>query len=234
MKLGVNVDHVATLRNLRGTTYPCIITAARTAMSAGASFITVHLREDRRHVSDQDLEALICEKDIPINLEMAATEEMAAIALKHRPQHVCLVPEKRNEVTTEAGLDVVSNAPYLREYVRKLKGEGIKVSLFLDPTSEQIEKAKEIDVDVVELHVGEYCNTRSDGALAQIVRAAALCTYNNIECHAGHGIDYSSAQALSQIQSIACLNVGHFLICESVTTGLHAAVRRMIDTISRK
>lgn len=233
MKLGVNVDHVATLRNLRGTPYPCIVTAARTAISSGASFVTVHLREDRRHVTDIDLANLTSAQGIPINLEMATTQEMLSIAIQTKPQAVCLVPEKRQEVTTEHGLDAVGSAPYLRGYIEKLQGEGIDVTLFLDPIEEQIEQAVELRANTVELHVGEYSRTRSRDAYSRIISAVQICTTNQIQCHAGHGIDYYIASRLSTIQGISCINVGHFLVCEALKCGLDQAIRRMLSVISR-
>ncbi|QJC27670.1 pyridoxine 5'-phosphate synthase [Anaplasma platys] len=233
MKLGVNVDHVATLRNLRGTAYPCILSAARTAMQAGAAFITVHLREDRRHVRDADLAVLTHDPGLPINLEMAATEEMAGIALAYRPPTVCLVPEKRNEVTTESGLDVVTQSEELQAYIAKLHAAGIRVTLFVEPLEEQIVKAAELKADTVELHVGEYCRTRSAAALKQITTAAATATRRGIECHAGHGIDQEAAKALASVPGVSALNVGHFVICDAIQNGLAEAVSKMINIIQQ-
>ncbi|MDB1135083.1 pyridoxine 5'-phosphate synthase [Candidatus Anaplasma sp. TIGMIC] len=226
MLLGVNVDHVATLRNLRGTTYPSIVEAARVAVDNGADFITVHLREDRRHVRDGDLHELRRDVTAPLNLEMAATDEMITIAKEIRPEYVCIVPEKREEVTTESGLDakVLENEPAI---VEELQRHGIKVTLFLDPYSEQIEIASRLGVDKIELHVGEYCRTRSSDEFDRITKAAELCYSKGIECHAGHGIDYGAAVQLSKLRHITAINVGHFIVCEAVLHGMANAVGKM-------
>ncbi|ABD43567.1 pyridoxine 5'-phosphate synthase [Anaplasma phagocytophilum] len=232
MQLGVNVDHVATLRNLRGTTYPSIVELANIAVEHGADFITVHLREDRRHVRDDDLYALKKHVNVPINLEMAATEEMLAIAKELSPEFVCLVPEKREEVTTESGLDTKLLYDTRLFIISELQRHGIKVTLFLDPSEEDIACAKRMNVDKIELHVGAYCISRAPQELEMITRAAQLVHEAGMICHAGHGIDYECAAAISKVKHITAINVGHFLVCEAITQGMGNAVRKMKDIIT--
>ncbi|BAI71817.1 pyridoxine 5-phosphate synthase [Azospirillum sp. B510] len=234
-RLGVNIDHVATVRNARGGAHPDPVRAARLAIEAGADGITAHLREDRRHIVDRDIERLMAEIDRPLNFEMAATDEMLAIALRHKPHAACLVPEKRTEVTTEGGLDVVGQYDQLVRRVGDLGAAGIRVSLFIDPEPAQLDAAKRLGAPVVELHTGAYCDahTNPQGAaereaeLARIVRAAAHAEAIGLECHAGHGLSYDSVGPVAAIPTIVELNIGHFLIGEAIFVGLTNAIARM-------
>jgi pyridoxine 5-phosphate synthase len=230
LRLGVNIDHVATIRNARGDKYPDPIRAARLAEQAGADGITAHLREDRRHISDEDIARLARELTVPLNLEMAATDAMLAIALRHKPHAACLVPERRAELTTEGGLDVAAAAARLAPFVARLAQTGIRVSLFIDPEQKQLEAAKAVGAPVVELHTGAYCN--SEGAqraleLKRIIDAAALADALGLECHAGHGLGFETVGAIAAIPTVAELNIGHFLIGEAIFGGLDSAIRRM-------
>jgi pyridoxine 5-phosphate synthase len=230
LRLGVNIDHVATLRNARGGNYPDTLRAARLAAKAGADGITVHLREDRRHIRDDDVERLVRGLDIPVNLEMAATEEMAAIALKLLPHAVCLVPEKRQELTTEGGLDVASAAGILKPFVGRLVAAGIRVSIFVDSVPAQVEAAGAVGAPAVELHTGAYCDAegpRQAEELARLAQAARRGAALGLEIHAGHGLTFDNVGAVAAIPEIVELNIGHFLISEAVFIGLEAAVRRM-------
>ena len=230
LRLGVNVDHVATVRNARGGAYPDPVRAALAAMEGGANGITAHLREDRRHIRDQDIERLKAEVPLPLNLEMAATPAMAKIALRVRPHAVCLVPEKRNEVTTEGGLDAAGQMNSLKGLIQELGEAGIRVSLFIDPVEAQIEAARVLGSPVVELHTGSYCDAEGDARqheLDRLVVAAARARQAGIECHAGHGLTYATVKPVAAIPEIAELNIGHFLIGEAVFIGLPEAVRRM-------
>ncbi|ACZ49393.1 pyridoxal phosphate biosynthetic protein [Anaplasma centrale str. Israel] len=233
VQLGVNVDHVATLRNLRGTTYPDVVKIASEAVECGADFITVHLREDRRHIKDGDVFALKRHLAVPLNLEMAATREMLEIAKEVAPQYVCLVPEKREEITTESGIDAKGAFDALAPVVSDLRRSGIGVTLFIEPEEEQVDYAKKLCADKVELHVGAYCLNKSQSELEKIACAAAYSHAQGMECHAGHGIDYSTAATIATISHVSALNVGHFLICESLLHGVGSAVRNMKKIISR-
>jgi pyridoxine 5-phosphate synthase len=230
LRLGVNIDHVATIRNARGGKHPDPIRAARLAEQAGADGITAHLREDRRHISDEDIARLARELTVPLNLEMAATDAMLAIALKHKPHAACLVPERRAELTTEGGLDVAAAAARLAPFVGRLSQTGIRVSLFIDPEQKQLDAAKAIGAPVVELHTGAYCD--ADGSqraleLKRIIDAAASAEALGLECHAGHGLGFETVSAIAAIPTIAELNIGHFLIGEAIFGGLDSAIRRM-------
>jgi pyridoxine 5-phosphate synthase len=236
LRLGVNIDHVATIRNARGEAYPDPARAAEVAMMAGADGITAHLREDRRHISDGDIDALAAltrQRGRPLNLEMAVTPEMEAIALAHRPHAACLVPERREEVTTEGGLDVVGQHNRVAPVVAALKAAGVRVSLFIEPDPAQIAAAKAVGAQVVELHTGAYClavrERRAEAAaLYEALKAgAALAAGLGLEVHAGHGIDYETVGAIAAIPEVAELNIGHFLIGEAIFTGLEPAIRRM-------
>jgi len=236
LRLGVNIDHVATIRNARGERYPDPVRAAEVAILAGADGVTAHLREDRRHIADADiagLAALCRQRGRPLNLEMAVTAEMEAIALAHRPHAVCLVPERREEVTTEGGLDVVGRHNTVKPLAEKLRDSGMRVSLFIDPRSDQIDAAAATGAQVVELHTGAYCvavrDCRPEAAnLIQVLREAALRARSlGLEVHAGHGIDYETVGAIAGIEELAELNIGHFLVGEAIFTGLDAAIRRM-------
>jgi pyridoxine 5-phosphate synthase len=235
-RLGVNIDHVATLRNARGSEHPDPLRAARMAQEAGADGITAHLREDRRHVRDSDITRLACEIALPLNLEMAATEEMCAIALAHRPHAVCLVPERRLELTTEGGLDAVAGAGHLGPVIAALGKAGIRVSLFIDPDPPQIAMAARLAAFAVELHTGRYCEAEGNGQVRELerLRAGAVeARRRGLECHAGHGLDYATAGVVAAIPDIVELNIGHFLVGEAVFLGLGEAVRRMRAAIAR-
>ncbi|MTE01812.1 pyridoxine 5'-phosphate synthase [Paracoccus sp. YIM 132242] len=234
LRLGVNIDHVATIRNARGTPWPDPLRAARLAEEAGADGITAHLREDRRHISDADIDALMANLTLPLNLEMAATAEMQAIALRHRPHAVCIVPEKREERTTEGGLDVAGNEAMLADYIAPLREAGCRVSLFIGHDPAQIEAAARIGAAVVELHTGAYCDLDTEGRLAQrdaelagLTRGAALADSLGLEVHAGHGLTFDTVGPIAAIPQVRELNIGHFLIAESVFTGLGEAIREM-------
>ncbi len=233
-RLGVNVDHVATIRNARGGLHPDPVRAAHTAIDAGADSITVHLREDRRHISDIDIAQLVQKLKQPLNLEMAATEEMLSIALSHRPSACCIVPERRNERTTEGGLDVSSDMTYLGRYICDLQSTGCRVSLFIDPDIEQIEATKKVAADIVELHTGRYCeaalanrNLAAARELERIKAAAEHAHKRGLEVHAGHGLTYATVPEIAKIEPIVELNIGHFLVGEAIFCGLHSAVERM-------
>lgn len=225
-RLGVNVDHVATVRNARGGTHPDPFDAALAALAAGADGITLHLREDRRHIRDADVERFCAELAAPVNLEMAATAEMTAIALRHRPHACCIVPERREEVTTEGGLDAAGQRSALAPAVAALGAAGIRVSLFIDPEEEQVRTAAALGAPVVELHTGTYAHGRP-GELDRLRRAAALARGLGIEVHAGHGLDYGNVGPVAAIAGVAELNIGHFLIGQAILDGLPGVVRRM-------
>ncbi len=230
LRLGVNIDHVATIRNARGGLHPDPIRAAQVAQAAGADGITAHLREDRRHIMDEDIAHLIGAIALPLNFEMAATEEMVAIALRHRPHAACIVPERREEVTTEGGLDAARQHNHLKPLIAQLGDAGIRVSLFIEPDPRQIEAAVSLGAPVVEFHTGAYAHAEGEAQAAQLTRladAAALAAKNGIEPHAGHGLTYDNVTPVAAIPQIAELNIGHFLIGEAIFTGLDASVRRM-------
>jgi pyridoxine 5-phosphate synthase len=226
----VNIDHVATIRNARGGDHPDPVRAARIAATAGADGITAHLREDRRHITDRDIDRLMAEIDLPLNLEMAATEEMLAIALAHRPNAACIVPEKREERTTEGGLDAAGQHDHLADYVDRLRSADIRVSLFIEPDERQVEAAVRLGAPVVEFHTGRYAHVEGEQRAAELRRiadCAALAVKNGIEPHAGHGLTFDNVQPVAAIPRIAELNIGHFLVGEGIFTGLEASVRRM-------
>ena len=232
LRLGVNIDHVATVRNARGGDTPDPVRAALLAAAAGADGITAHLREDRRHITDGDIARLSNELSIPLNLEMAATEEMLAIALKHRPHAACIVPEKRAERTTEGGLDAAGQHNHLAPMVRELGAANIRVSLFIEPDPRQIEAAVRLGAPVVELHTGRYAELTGAARAEELRRladAAALAAKNGIEVHAGHGLTYDNVTPVAAIPQVRELNIGHFLIGEAIFVGLEPAVRRMRD-----
>jgi pyridoxine 5-phosphate synthase len=235
LRLGVNIDHVATIRNARGGRHPDPVRAAKLAAGAGADGITAHLREDRRHISDSDILKLSSEIDLPLNLEMAATSEMLDIALRHKPHAACLVPEKREERTTEGGLDVVRSHDHLMPFVRQLVEAGVRVSLFIEPDEETLRAAKALGTPVVELHTGAYCEAFADDPhgrevarqLERIQAAAAQAEALGLECHAGHGLGFETVKPVAAIPNVAELNIGHFLVGEAIFIGLEAAIRRM-------
>lgn len=234
LRLGVNIDHVATIRNARGGRHPDPVRAARMAADAGADGITAHLREDRRHISDDDIERLVKEIHLPLNLEMAATNEMLAIALKHKPHAVCLVPERREERTTEGGLDVAAGHNHLARYVQELGAAGIRVSLFVEAHPVQLAVAKALGAHVVELHTGAYCEAagdaqwaKRDAILARIQAGAAEAQRLGLEVHAGHGLSFDTVGPIAAIPELAELNIGHFLVGEAIFGGLDSTIRRM-------
>jgi pyridoxine 5-phosphate synthase len=240
LRLGVNVDHVATLRNARGGVHPDPVHAAKIAIAAGADGITAHLREDRRHIRDDDIVRLKAEITAPLNFEMAATPEMTAIALRTQPHAACLVPERRQEITTEGGLDVLGQHNVLAPVVASLVEAGIRVSLFIAADPRQIELAARIRAPAIEIHTGAWCEAiaggrraDADAELARIGEGARLAHGLGLEVHAGHGLDYSTAEAIAAIPEIVELNIGHFLVGEALDVGLGAAVARMRAAMDR-
>lgn len=234
LRLGVNIDHVATVRNARGGLHPDPLRAALIAAAAGADGITAHLREDRRHIRDEDIASLMQDIDKPLNLEMAATEEMLAIALRHKPHAVCLVPEKRQEITTEGGLDVVGGHNHLAPIVRALADAGIRVSMFIEADVLQIKASREIGAHVVELHAGAYCDAHADGnfdlrdaRLERLRQGAREGARLGLEVHAGHGLTFDTVGPVAAIPEVIELNIGHFLVGEAIFIGLDASIRRM-------
>lgn len=233
MRLGINIDHVATLRNARGGDNPCLIRAAKLVKEAGADIITIHLREDRRHIRDADAAELIARNILPINLEMAATEEMLSFALKHKPHAVCIVPEKREELTTEGGLNVVAGVDMLTRVCSQLKVAGIRSSLFVDPDPEQIIAAQEVGAGCIEIHTGSYAAAFLDSTveLTKIQAAVVLAHRMGLEVHAGHGLTYKNTPAIAAIEHIKELNIGHFLIGEALFVGLKESIQQMQQII---
>ena len=230
LRLGVNIDHVATIRNARGGEHPQPIRAATIAADAGADGITAHLREDRRHIRDDDLIELMDSLSIPLNLEMAATDEMLKIALRHRPHAACIVPEKREERTTEGGLDAAGQIDRLKDFTDQLREANIRVSLFIEPDPRQIEAAIQLGVPVVEFHTGHYAEVtgkQQEIELRRISDAAALAVKNGIEPHAGHGLTFNNVVPIAAIPQLAELNIGHFLIGEAIFGGLAGSIQQM-------
>ena len=230
LRLGVNIDHVATIRNARGGDHPDPVRAAFAAAEAGADGITAHLREDRRHITDDDIARLMEKLTVPLNLEMAATEEMLEIALRHRPHAACIVPEKREERTTEGGLDAAGQHDHLAPFVARLVEANVRVSLFIEPDPRQIDAAIRLGAPVVEFHTGRYAHLEGEGRTAELRRitdAVALAAKNGIEAHAGHGLTFGNVLPIAAIPQVAELNIGHFLIGEAIFTGLAASVARM-------
>jgi pyridoxine 5-phosphate synthase len=230
LRLGVNIDHVATIRNARGGRHPDPVRAAELAVRAGADGITAHLREDRRHISDEDITRLGREVDAPLNLEMAATDEMLRIALRHQPHAVCLVPERREERTTEGGLDAVAGAAHIGPFIDQLSAAGIRITLFVEPSMAQVEGAAALGAHAVELHTGAWCRAGKEGQAKEIgrIKAAASCADRvGIECHAGHGLTYENVGPVAAVQQIVELNIGHFLIGEAIFLGLEESIARM-------
>ena len=230
LRLGVNIDHVATVRQARGGAHPDPVRAAKLAARAGADGITAHLREDRRHISDADIDRLTREIDLPLNLEMAATEEMLAIALRHRPHAACIVPEKREERTTEGGIDAAGQFDKLMPVVRALGENGTRVSLFIEANRRQLDAAKSLGAPVVELHTGAYCDTEGAERAAHLEAIRAAAAYGaslGLEIHAGHGLGYDTVKPVAAIPQIRELNIGHFLIGEAIFVGLEASIRHM-------
>jgi len=236
LRLGVNIDHVATVRNARGGDHPDPVRAAQIVASVGGDGITAHLREDRRHIRDADIERIQAATSLPLNFEMAATDEMVAFALKHRPHAACIVPERREERTTEGGLDAAGQHNRLAPLITRLSEAGIRVSLFIAPEARQIEAAIRLGAPVVELHTGEYAEATGEARAVELKRIAdmaALAARNGIEPHAGHGLTYENVQAIAAIPQLAELNIGHYLIGEAIFTGLAAAVLRMRELMDQ-
>ncbi|MEL6103976.1 MAG: pyridoxine 5'-phosphate synthase [Pseudomonadota bacterium] len=234
LRLGVNIDHVATVRNARGGDYPDPLRAAKLAEEAGADGITAHLREDRRHISDADIEGLMNVLSLPLNFEMAATDEMQQIALRHKPHAVCIVPEKREERTTEGGLEVAKDENRLAHFIAPLREVGCRVSIFIAADRRQIEAAHRIGAEVIELHTGGYCDAHAEGRfddrdveLQALTDMAAFGHSLGLEVHAGHGLNYETVQAVATLPEVMELNIGHFLIGEAIFLGLEPAIREM-------
>ena len=231
VRLGVNIDHVATVRNARGETYPSPLRAALEAQKSKADSITIHLREDRRHINDNDLKLIKSKLKIPLNLEIAATKEMLRIALKNKPSFICIVPEKRKEITTEGGLNLNYNKKFLREIINKLKKNKSRVSLFIEPSLKDIKRSKYLNADCVEIHTGRFCNLVNDNKnfnyeLNKIKKAVILGNKLGLEVHAGHGLTFKSAKILKKVQGIKEFNIGHFLIGESIFEGLGKTIKK--------
>jgi len=231
IRLGVNIDHVATVRNARGETYPSPLKAAILAEKHGADSITIHLREDRRHINDDDLKSIRSKLKVPLNLEIAATNEMLRIALKHKPPFICIVPEKRKEITTEGGLNLDYKKFFLKKIIKKLKKSNLRVSLFVEPKNSDILEAKKLNADCVEIHTGKFCNLVNlnrnyKNELIKIKKAVNLGNKIGLEVHAGHGLTYKSASILSKIKGISEFNIGHFLVGESIFYGLRDCIKQ--------
>ena len=239
LKLGINIDHVATIRNARGGMHPDPLKAALIAQNAGADNITAHLREDRRHISDIDIKKLVKELIIPLNLEMAPTNEMINNAISSKVNRVCLVPEKRKEITTEGGLDVIKNKKKIFNIVRKLRKNNVKVSIFIDPNIKQISICNDLNVSSIEVHTGEFCDNKKNKKYEyeKLKKSAIFAKKNNIECHAGHGISYETVKKIAEINEISELNIGHFIIGEAIFVGLKRSIlkmRKIIDNSRKK
>lgn len=239
-RLGVNIDHVATIRNARGGAHPDPLRAALLAVQAGADGITAHLREDRRHIGDADIERLLTYLEAPLNLEMAATEEMLEIALRHGPHACCIVPEKRRELTTEGGLDAAGGHNHLAPFVRRLNDRGVRVSFFIDPDEVQVDAAAGLQAAVVELHTGAYCQKVQDGdelavsnEIRRLKEAAAAAQARGLEVHAGHGLSFDTVGVIAEIPQVRELNIGHFLVGEAIFSGLDSAIKRMQALMAR-
>ncbi len=235
LRLSVNVDHVATLRNARGGRFPCPLQAARTSLAAGADGVTLHLREDRRHIRDEDLRRIHAEPGLRLNFEMAATDEMVGLCAALRPAACCIVPEKRQELTTEGGLDVLRAGPGLGEAIRRLAGEGVEVSIFVEPDAAQIEACARLGAQAVELHTGTYADAAPEARgplLARLAAGARAAEAAGLSCHAGHGLDYVSVIGIAAIPQIVEVSIGHFLIGAAIFEGLPGAIARMRGAIA--
>lgn len=230
IRLGVNIDHIATIRNARGGSHPDPIDGAILAQKNGADGITIHLREDRRHIRDEDLLRLKKHIKLPINLEMAGTEEMLKIAIKTKPHAVCIVPEKRQEITTEGGLDLIKNQQNLAKIIKKIRQHKIRVSLFIDADFKQIDMAKKLQADIIEIHTGEFCNlvgVEQNREFQKIKKCVEYASGLGLECHAGHGLNYQTAKKIAKIPQIYELNIGHFIIGEAIFEGLDKVIKKM-------
>ena len=237
-RLGVNIDHVATIRNARGENYPSPLKAALIAEKYGANSITIHLREDRRHIKDEDLRDIKKKLKIPLNLEMAPTREMLKISLKYKPKYVCIVPEKRKEITTEGGLNLKKNQSFIKEIIRKLKKKRTRISLFVDPNIHDIKIAKKLNADCIEIHTGKFCNLHNKKARTKIEfkKIKNSVDYANkigLEVHVGHGITFSSGKALSKIKGIKEFNIGHFIIGESIFVGIKDCIKKFKNILKK-
>ena len=237
IRLGVNIDHVATVRNARGENYPSPLRAAIIAQECGAHSVTIHLREDRRHINDLDLKQIKLKLKIPLNLEIAATSEMLRIALRHKPNFVCIVPEKRKEITTEGGLNLNYKRKFLKKIISKLKKNGSRISLFIEPKLEDVKISKDLNVDCVEFHTGKICNLINKkksykSEFKKIYSAVNFATNLGLEVHAGHGLTYKSAKIISSIKKIKEFNIGHFLVGESIYMGLPSVIKQFKKIIS--
>ena len=231
IRLGVNIDHVATVRNARGEIYPSPLRAALLAEKHGADSVTIHLREDRRHINEYDLKKIITKLKIPLNLEIAATEEMLKIALRSKPPFICIVPEKRKEITTEGGLNLDHNKKFLKKLIKRLKKNKSRISLFVEPSLKDLDKAKKLDADCVEIHTGKFCNLINKKKnykkeLKKIKNAVYIGNKLGLEIHAGHGLTYSSAKILSKIKGVREFNIGHFLVGESIFEGMPSIIKK--------
>jgi len=237
-RLGVNIDHVATIRNARGEKYPSPLRAALLAQKFGANSITIHLREDRRHIKDQDLREIKKKLKIPLNLEMAPTKEMLKISLKYEPRYVCIVPEKRSEITTEGGLNLKKNSNLIKKIIKTLKKKKIRTSLFIEPNIKDIKIAKKIQADCIEIHTGKICNLhnkkkRTKSEFKKIKKSVSFANNIGLEVHAGHGITFSSAKLLSKIRGIKEFNIGHFLIGESIFIGIKDCIKEFKKILAK-
>ena len=237
-KLGVNIDHVATIRNARGEIYPDPLRAALEAQKSGANSVTIHLREDRRHIKDYDLKNIKKKLKIPLNLEIAPTKEMLKIALRYKPKYVCIVPEKRTEITTEGGLSLNGKDHFLKKMISKLKNENMKVSLFIEPKISDIKHSKELGADCVELHTGKYCNLFNNKKkvkteFSKIKKSASFAKKIALEVHAGHGLTYKTAHQISRISTISEFNIGHFIIAESIFSSLRNSIKRFKKILNK-
>ncbi len=236
IRLGVNLDHVATLRQVRGgtTSYPDLLFYVHESTRAGADQITLHLREDRRHIQDSDIQNVIKYAAIPVNMEMAATEEMTKLALKYKPQFVCLVPEKRQELTTEGGLDVVKKKKQISKLIEKLSKKGIKVSTFIGPDKKQVKASQEVGAFACEFHTGhwvQFKDRKKDKEWLKLIESALYCHDLNLNVHAGHGLDYESTRDIKALPFLEEVNIGHFLVCEGLKAGLYESVRNMVQIL---
>tara|TARA_Y100000590_G_scaffold443253_1_gene572425 strand:+ start:267 stop:998 length:732 start_codon:yes stop_codon:yes gene_type:complete len=238
-RLGVNIDHVATIRNARGEDYPNPLKAALIAEKNGADSITIHLREDRRHIKDNDLKIIKKKLAIPLNLEIAPTKEMLMIALRHRPKNVCIVPEKRAELTTEGGLNLRRNSQFIRKMIYKLKNNNIKVSLFIEPKISDVKLSKKLGADSIEIHTGKYCNLinnkkKENIEFNKIKKTAIFAKKIYLKVHAGHGLTYNTTRKISKIKPIEEFNIGHFIIAESIFIGLKKVIKEFKNIINKK
>jgi len=236
-KLGVNIDHVATIRNARGEIYPDPLKAALLAEKSGADSVTIHLREDRRHIHENDLKKIKNNLKIPLNLEIAPTEEMLKIAIKYKPNYVCIVPEKRFEITTEGGLNLYKNTKFLRKIIKTLDRKKIRVSLFINPTIKDIRKSNLLGVSCVELHTGEFCNLlnsrkKFNKSFIKLKKSANYAKRKGLEVHAGHGLTYKSVHLISKIENISEFNIGHFIVAESLFLGLNKTIKTIKKIIN--